>query len=579
MVLHLSPGLAAGRGRFSPNGWDAAAFLLLVAAFVLAAHGARETLAPLSAVRDGTVSLSPLLLPEYALRTTLRMFAAIAVSLVFALAYGALCAKSRRAGIVLIPLLDLLQSVPILGFLSFTVAGFMALFPGRALGAECAAVFAIFTSQAWNMAFSVYQSLRMLPADLVEACRSFRLSGWQRFWRLELPFAMPGLVWNTMMSMSGGWFFVVAAEAISVGDRRLNLPGVGSYLARAITERNLAAVGWAVLTMFLVILAYDQMLFRPLVAWADKFRFDLSPGQDAPESWMLRLLQRTRLLRTAFGPVARLLDRTTRARFARPAEAQRPRPDGARTSRLADAAWLVLILAACAWAALTDVRFVVSELAPAEILHAFGLGLLTMARVLLLIAIASLVWVPVGVWVGLRVRLAERVQLLAQFLAAFPANLVFPLAVVGIVRFGLDPDIWLSPLMALGTQWYILFNVIAGAGAFPADLRDAAKGLRIRDRLWWTKVILPGIFPYYVTGGITACGGSWNASIVAEVATWGDTTLTAHGIGAYIAEATQAGDYPRLVLGITVMSVLVILGNRVIWRPMYAFAARRLNLG
>lgn len=571
MILRLPQGVSATRPPLAPGIWDVAAFVLVCAGFVLTAHGSREAMAPLATVEAAHLSLEPAHLPEYALRTTLRMLAALAASLAFTLVYGALCAKSRRAEMLLVPLLDFLQSVPILGFLSFTVVGFMALLPGRAMGVELAAVFAIFTSQAWNMAFSFYQSLRTLPADLVEACRAFRLSPWQRFWRLEVPFAVPGLVWNAMMSMSGGWFFIVAAEAISVGDERLILPGVGSYVAAAIAARDLGAIGWAVLTMLLVIAAYDQLLFRPLVAWADTFRFEIAPGQDAPRSWMLDLLRRAQVFRLALSPLTGALSRIGRLRLGLPRHAAPARPAAAHGDRI----WLGSVVVAVAAALWLDVRFVASELDWAEVAWAFALGAATLARVAVLVVLASLVWVPVGVWIGLRPRVAERAQLAAQFLAAFPANLLFPLAVMAIVRFDLSPDVWLSPLMILGTQWYILFNVVAGASAFPAEMRDAVANFRIRGWLWWRKVILPGIFPYYVTGGITASGGSWNASIVAELADWGDTTVVAHGIGAYIAEATQAGDYPRIVLGITVLSAYVMLLNRLFWRPLYALAARR----
>ena len=371
---------------------------------------------------------------------------------------------------VLIPLLDILQSVPVLGFLSFTVVGFMALFPGQVLGVELAAVFAIFTSQAWNMTFSFYQSLKTVPRDLDEASRSFRLSPWQRFWRLEVPFAMPGLVWNTMMSMSGGWFFVVASEAISVGDTTITLPGVGSYVALAISEQNLAAVGWAVAAMLAVILAYDQILFRPLVAWAEKFRFEQSAGGTAPRSWLLDAVKRTRLLQVILRPMGRAIRFALRLRLSLPARLPQSIP-AAWSSSWADRAWTTLIALGTAYALWRIARFVVTEVTLAEVARALGLGLITMIRVIVLIALATAVWVPIGVWVGLRPRVAERIQPLAQFLAAFPANIAFPFAVVAIVRCGLDADVWLSPLMVLGTQWYILFNVIAGASAFPRDLK------------------------------------------------------------------------------------------------------------
>jgi len=561
-----------------PNIWDVVALVLIVGAMVAIAYGARQTEAPLTSLDIAPVSLDPWNLPLYALRTTLRMLAAIVCSLIFTFLYAALAAKSRRAEMVMIPMLDILQSVPILGFLTFTVVFFMNLFPGRVLGAELACVFAIFTSQAWNMTFSMYQSLRNVPKDLEEASQSFHLSGWQRFWRLDVPFAVPGLVWNTMMSMSGGWFFVVASEAITVGDTTVALPGVGSYVALAIKQQNLPAVGYAVLTMLAVIILYDQFLFRPIVAWADKFRFEQTASGTAPESWMLDLFRRTRALRALSWPfvVVKNLVASIPWRWPWPSvQVARDLPP----SRALDVIWYLVIAVGTIYAGRLIYGYLASTLTLHDMVTAVGVGFVTLARVIVLIALASLIWVPIGVWIGLRPKLAERVQPLVQFLAAFPANIAFPAFVVAIVHFALNADVWLSPLMILGTQWYILFNVIAGATAFPNDLKEAASSFQLSGWRWWVKVILPGIFPYYVTGAITASGGSWNASIVAEVASWGDEQLTATGLGAYIAQATTAGDFPRVVLGITVMCVFVTLFNRLLWRPLYAFGERRLRLG
>jgi NitT/TauT family transport system permease protein len=562
-----------------PNIWDVVALVLVIGAMVLIVYGGEQTTLPLSALDIAPVTLDPAHLPYYALRTTMRMLLAIVCSIIFTFIYAALAAKSRRAEMVLIPLLDILQSVPILGFLTFTVVFFMNLFPGRVFGAELACVFAIFTSQAWNMTFSMYQSMRNVPKDLEEATQSFHLSGWQRFWRLDVPFAMPGLIWNTMMSMSGGWFFVVASEAITVGNTTVTLPGVGSYVALAIKQQNLPAIGYAILAMFLVILGYDQLLFRPVVAWADKFRFEQTAAATAPSSWMLDLFRRTRALRALTYPFVALNKAVSNFHIALPRQLRIATRASGPPSRIVDAVWLATILASTCYAAWKVYAYLSAALSPSDVFSAIGYGFITLARVVVLIALASLIWVPVGVWIGLRPKLAERIQPLAQFLAAFPANLAFPVFVLVIVRYGLNPNIWLSPLMILGTQWYILFNVIAGASAFPTDLREAAGSFHLRGWRWWTKVILPGIFPYYVTGAITASGGSWNASIVAEVASWGDTHLTATGLGAYIAEATEAGDFPRVVLGIAVMCVLVTLFNRLLWRPLYAFGERRLRLG
>ena len=427
------------------------------------------------------------------------------------------------------------------------------------------------------MTFSFYQSLRSVPSDLEEVSRGFALSPWRRFIRLDLPFATPALVWNAMMSMSGGWFFVVAAEAISVGNTRIMLPGIGSWLALAIDAQDFRAVAWAVGAMAIIILLYDQLVFRPVVAWADRFRFEQTASQNQPRSWAYDLFRRTRLL-----PVAvRAADRARPvadgdrppppvAACGRGASARQARSAGSCGSpvspfRLAAAAWLVI-------------GYVARHLAWGDALTAFGFGLATMLRVLVLIALASLVWVPIGVWIGLRPRWAERLQPVAQFLAAFPANVLFPFAVILIVHWHLNVDIWLSPLMVLGTQWYILFNVIAGASAIPTDLREAAGMFGVRRWQWWRQLAIPGIFPYYVTGALTASGGSWNASIVAEAVSWGNQHLEATGLGAYIAKATAAGDYPRVTLGIAVMSIFVIGFNRLLWRPLYRFADRRLRL-
>ncbi|WP_298364698.1 ABC transporter permease subunit [Azospirillum sp.] len=581
--IHTSVSVKAADA--TPNRWDVLALPLVIGLLALVAVGGHQMAAPLDSVATAPVVLDPWMLPDYALRSTLRMLAAMAASLVFTFTYATLAAKSRRVGMLLIPVLDVLQSVPVLGYISFTVVFFLALFPGSVMGAECAAIFAIFTSQAWNMAFSFYQSLRTVPRDLNEVADGFGFSGWQRFWALEAPYAAPGLVWNMMMSMSGGWFFVVASEAITVGDQTITLPGVGSYLAEAIAQQRLDAVGWAVLAMLLVILAYDQLLFRPLVAWAAKFRVELTGSQESPESWLLDLYQRTRFFRALFAPLDALIGRAIWWRLALPGamnvgKAARPltRWLDRVPARWVDGAWyaaLAVVGLYCGW---SMVSFIASGADWGDVGTAVLLGGATLLRVMVLIAVASLIWVPLGILIGLRPRLAEAVQPAAQFLAAFPANLLFPVAVVLIVRFDLNPDVWLSPLMILGTQWYILFNVIAGAAAFPNDLKEAAANFRIRGWQWWRDVMLPGVFPYYVTGAVTASGGSWNASIVAEAVRWGDTTLTAHGLGSYIAQATAEGDYPRIVLGIAVMSLFVILFNRLLWRPLYAFAERRLRL-
>lgn len=561
---------------FWPNVYDAVIFLLVIGVFVLVAHGFREMNAPATQLSTAPVTLDIARLPEYALRTTLRMFAAIIASLVFTFVVATLAARSRKAELVILPALDILQSVPVLGFLTFTVTFFLQLFPGSVLGAECAAIFAIFTSQAWNMAFSFYQSLRTVPRDLDEVARHYRFSPWLRFWRLDVPFAAPGLIWNTMMSMSGGWFFVVASEAITVGKTTLMLPGIGSWLALAIQDRDINAVLLAIAMMAAVILAYDQLIFRPIVAWADKFRFEQTAADSQPRSWLYDFWRRSRVRPHLVRAVGWGADRI--ALLPTPLTRPPVRPKFATPSRTGEAIWIAVLALLAAYAFWHIVMYARATLGFADVRIALFDGLLTLIRVLVLIALASLVWVPIGVWIGLRPRLATALQPVAQFLAAFPANVVFPVAVVAIVSLRLDPNIWLSPLMILGTQWYILFNVIAGASAIPTDLRDAAALFRISSWSWWRKVGVPAILPYYVTGALTAAGGSWNASIVAEVVSWGDTHLRAEGLGAYIADATTAGDFPRVVLGIVVMAVMVTACNRILWRPLYRLAENRYRL-
>ena len=558
--------------------WDIVAVLLILGLLAFLAEASRHLLQPLVDLQQKPVSLDPANLPEYAARTTLRMLIAMVLSLIFTFTYATLAAKSKHAERLLVPLLDILQSVPILGFISITVVFFMALAPGRVLGAEFAAIFAIFTSQAWNMAFSFYQSLRTVPTELVEASRNFRLSPWMSFWRVDVPFAMPQLIWNMMLSMSGSWFFVVASEAISVGNTTITLPGVGSYIALAIEHRDLVAVGYAIVTMLIVILVYDQVLFRPLVAWADRFRFEQEPGMSPPQSWVLNVLRRSRLVDRLTRPFAALLHRLLLARWSKDRPQQQTQ-ESRTQSRWVAFQWAAIAIAFGAVAVWQLAVFVTQGITMSDVATTLLLGLATLSRIIVLIALATIVWVPIGIWVGTRPQFANVVQPIAQFLAAFPANVLFPVAVSLIVAFKLNPNIWLSPLMILGTQWYILFNVVAGAIAIPAELRAAGANFRVRGWLWWRRIAIPAVLPYYVTGAITACGGSWNASIVAEVASWGDEHLQAQGLGAYIAQQTDAGDFHHIVLGIAVMSFFVVLVNRTFWRPLYLYAERKFRLG
>jgi NitT/TauT family transport system permease protein len=565
------------KGITVPSLRDFAAIGLVFGFLVLLTLTIHQTAEPLATLEQAPASLDPWQLPFFAFRTSMRMLFALAFSFIFSIAYGTLAAKSRRAATILVPVLDVLQSIPILGYISFTVLFFLALFPGQVLGAELACIFAIFTGQAWNMTFSYYQSLRTLPADLEEVSRAFQMTRWQCFVRLELPFAMPGLIWNMMMSMSGGWFFIVAAEAIKVGDLTISLPGIGSYLALAIEHRSLVAVGWTVLTMLVVILLYDQLFFRPLVAWAEKFRFSSGPSSTPPtQSWLVTFFRRARWLHYVIIPFRLVSLRLQKLHLVWPAKAIRP-PTLPLPGWLLNIAWYGAVAGLSLYGALVAWRFITPTLGWTDVQEVLTLGFFTLCRVLVLTVLASLIWVPIGVYVGLRPRLAGFIQPIAQFMAAFPANLTFPIAVVLILRFHANPDLWLSPLIILGTQWYILFNVIAGTIAFPDDLQEGSRSFHIHGWLWWRRVMLPGLVPYYLTGALTAMGGAWNASIVAEAVSWGNTHIAAHGLGAYIATMTDKADYPRILLGILCMSGYVLTLNSLLWRPLYRLAERRFT--
>jgi NitT/TauT family transport system permease protein len=522
-----------------------------------------------------TISLDPRNIPDYAARSTLRMFVALGLSTLFTFVYAYAAARSRRAERVLVPLLDVLQSVPVLGFLSVTVTGFIALFRGSLLGLEAASVFAIFTGQAWNMTFALYQSLRSVPRELEEMARLYRLSKWERFTRLELPASVIGLVWNGMMSFGGGWFFLAASEAISVLNRQYTLPGLGSYVAAAIAAKDLRALGWAIATMIVVIVLIDQLFWKPLVTVADRYKLELSAGEER-RFWLVDLWRSASLPRYVSqltGPAVRWVDRALSRATALPAEIR-----AGSASPRGDQIYNVFLVLATAALIVAAVRFVLSAIGLREVGHAAVLGLVTSARVFALLAFSTVVWTPVGVAIGFSPKLARVSQPIVQILASFPANFLFPFATLGFIKLGISLNWGSMLLMALGAQWYLLFNVIGGAQGIPNDLREMAASMGLRGSREWLALIGPGIFGSWVTGAITASGGAWNASIVSELVSWGNTTLLADGLGAYISEATGKGDWPRIVLGVGLMSVFVVGVNRLVWRPLYDLAQTRYRL-
>ena len=552
-----------------------AALLALLFGLLRLAPGLNAPFLPRTA--PSYVSTDPADLPYYAVRSLLRMFIALILSVLFTFVYAEAAARLRRAEKVLIPILDILQSVPVLGFLTVTVTAFINLFPGSELGLECASIFAIFTSMAWNLTFAFYHSLISQPRDLDETARIMRLTKWQRFWRLDVPGGMIPLVWNGMMSFGGAWFFLAASESISVLNRTYALPGIGSYVAAAIHYGNLGEVGIAIAVMIFMVIVVNIVFWRPLVAWSERFRAEESAAAERPRSVVLDLLRRSSvpdLVSRPFRPAGRFFDRVTRPFGLAEHPLQRP-VVRARTGDVFFAGAISAIVIYGAWKALD---FVHARTGFGAFGPAFVDGAATFGRVVALLIISSVIWVPVGVWIGMDPRVSRLAQPIVQVLASFPANFLFPFATAIFVAWHLSLNFGGIFLMALGAQWYILFNVIAGASAIPSDLREAMRLMDVRGWLRWRKFILPAIFPAYVTGGITAAGGAWNASIVAEVVTYGKHHLTATGLGAYIAHAAAVGDFPRILIGVAVMSVYVVGLNRLVWRRLYRLAETRYSI-
>ena len=556
-----------------PNSWDFIVFAIIFGIFAALGWGFSQMATPFDLGEPLSIELSPWALPGYAVRTVSRMLIGLSFALLFTFTVGTLAAKNKRAEKVIIPFIDIMQSAPILGFLTVAVLLFIPLFPGSLLGPECAAIFAIFTSQVWNMTLGFYQSLRLLPKEMREVASMFGLGPWQKFWRVEVPYATPSLLWNMMISMSAGWFFVVASEAITVSNQQIHLPGIGSYIHIAVLESNNTAILWAILAMFFVILLYDQLLFRPLVAWTSRFSAEIKDDDDYQEAWFLNWLQRTRFMKLQVHLLESLKDWFVNGigqyRLELPFHSPRLKQVFALSLNLF---WWVGILGGSLVGLAVLMSFLYEQFTVSEVLKVFALGGITGTKVIISVILSSIIWVPVGVWMSTRPKIAVMGQTIAQFLASFPANIVYPVVFGVIVAYDMNVDIWTIPLMMLGTQWYILFNVIAGMSCVPSELKLAVKNFGLRGPLLWKRFILPSIFPYYVTGAMACAGGCWNASIVAEVIELGNQTIRATGLGSYHQSFAVSGDFARIILSVAVMCLYVMVLNRLLWDRLYALA-------
>jgi len=589
MAQPIAPVVTEGRAPAAPvvttpaPRWVELILLCAVAAVTFGVmRAAAEWRAPLSP--GFRISLSPLRLPYYAALSTLRMVLAYIVSLVFSVAYARFAASSKAAERVMLPLLDILQSIPILSFMPGVVLGLVALFPGRTFGLELAAVILIFTSQAWNLAFSFHQSLITIPSELTEAARIYRLGFWRKFTRLELPFGVISLVANSMMSWAGGWFFLMASEQFAVGDGRLRLPGLGSYLAAAADAGNTRALVYGLLTLVIVIVLLDQIVWRPLLAWSDRFKFE-SAGSDAPTSRVLDALRGSRLIDAlrsrVLRPAGQRIDRALGAsRNGDTLDTEAATLPAARRRRRRAIGIVALVFAAAAvvWGT-TLAAHTLGGLTRGDWGRVGVSAAATLARTTIALVIAAAWTIPAGVAIGTNPRWARRLQPIVQITASIPATAVFPVLLLALLAIPGGLNVAAVALMLLGTQWYVLFNVIAGAMAIPSDLKEAATMYHVVGWQRWKTLILPAIFPYLVTGMITATGGAWNASIVAEYVTFAGHTASTTGLGALIAGAAERGNFPVLLAGTLVMAGIVILLNRLLWRRLYGYAETRFRLG
>lgn len=558
--------------RFRRVGWFD---FVLLAGFVgaviglLSLAGEWRTLRP--AVR---IDLSPSALPVYVFYSLSRGLLAYCLSLAFTLSYGFWAAKDPIAERVLLPLLDILQSIPVLGFMPGIVVALVSIFPRSNIGLELASILLIFSGQAWNMTFSFYHSLRSIPKDQIEAATIYRFNWWEKLRWVELPFSTIGLVWNSMMSMAGGWFFLMITESFVLGSKDFRLPGIGSYMSVAVANGNVPAMIWAVIAMVLMIVTLDQLLWRPVVVWSQKFRVEEGANEQIASSWLYDWLRRSNLIEWLGEIAGRLFRRVTRARAGKSREGEAPEANWSGALSLV----LFLTLMGCLVLGGWRLIIILRQLSWREFLPILRAGGWTLGRVLLSTAAATLWTLPAGLAIGLSPRLSRVFQPIVQIAASFPAPMLFPLVIALLKAAGVTLDWGSVLLMLLGTQWYILFNVIAGATAIPADLLEASRSYRLSMRQRFLSLYLPAVFPYLVTGWVTAAGGAWNASIVAEYVTFKGRVLAANGLGAQISVAAEHADFPHLAASVMMMAVVVVLFNRTIWRWCYRIAEERFSL-
>ncbi|WP_299009917.1 ABC transporter permease subunit [uncultured Shewanella sp.] len=531
---------------------------------------------PLTALTQlNDISLSPEKLPYYSLRTTMRLIIGMVFSLLFAIIVGYASAKNKHIARITLPIINFLESAPLIGFLTFTTALFLFVFPKSIMGLEAAAIFGVFTSQAWNLALIFYQTLRIIPDDLIEVSQSFNLNAWQHLWRIELPYSIPGLLWNTMVSQSAAWFAIVATEALPLGNKTIMLPGIGSYIQTALVNSDIKAICLAIIAIIINITLFDQFLFRPLVKWSEKFKYEDITSTAPSTSWFYHLLTHS-FIANKFNHYYKIcihsminLPSYFVAKFK-----LSPLSLSSKIKQGSTGLWYLLFFAIFSYICYQLWLFFPNG----SMLYLIPLMLKTTLRVAIAMLLSVILFTPIGIWIGLNPRLTRLFQPIIQVLAAIPPNVLFPVITIILVTTNQSLNLWAIPLIMLGTLWYVLFNVIAGAASLPQNMLEMAKSFRLNGWNWWFKFMIPAIFPYIVTGIISAAGGAWNSAIAAEFLQWGNQTITTDGIGALIAETTNNNQLHQAALAVSALCFLVSLCVIFIWRPLYRLAETRYKV-
>lgn len=560
---------------------DLVAFFMLISTLWLSVNLIKDMSVPYTVADFHELDLSYTKIPYYMLRSTFRMFLAYLASFGFTLVIGYVAYRSKRARSFIIPMIDVLQSVPVLGFLSITVTGFMSIFPKTLWGVEMASLFAIFTGQVWNMTLSFYHSLITMPNDMQEVAKVYKLNPWQRFSRLELPNSTISLVWNSMMSFGGGWFFVVQSEMITVLGKNIKLPGIGSYMGSALEKGDSRAAVYAVIAMIATIVIVDLFFWKPITVWSMKFKNELVESTDHPDSIIFEILSKSKMVNEIAEGVLGGLDKFFAWFFERVSRIfikKKRKKSNKRSRLLSDLLFYLISFSLIIFLIVYSFIQIKNHFSLSDVFHVLKLGTFTMLRVFLMVVLSTLIWTPIGVWVGFRPGIAKIIRPLAQIGASFPINMTFPLIVAFFINHDINMDWGSILLLSLGAQWYVLFNIIAGASSIPSDMKESARIFKLKGIKLWKTMIVPAIFPFWVTGACSAAGGAWNASIVAEYANFGKQKLIAQGLGAYITQATGDGNWSAIFLSIAMMSVFVILINRLVWRKLYKLSAEKFHL-